>query len=58
MYEADPSARFFLPVAAETYNGWLSDIRGCHVTRSHVFEALRSANSGPVAEGNVAAGPG
>jgi D-aminopeptidase len=58
LYEADPGARFFLPVAAETYDGWLSDIRGCHVTRSHVVEALRRAGAGPVEEGNVGGGTG
>jgi D-aminopeptidase len=58
LYEADPAARFFLPVAAETYDGWLSDIRACHVSRSHVLEALRSARGGPVAEGNVGGGTG
>jgi D-aminopeptidase len=58
LYQADPSARFFLPVAAETYDGWLSDIRAGHVTRSHVFEALARADSGPVAEGNVGGGTG
>ena len=26
LYEADPAARFFLPVVAETYDGWLNDI--------------------------------
>jgi D-aminopeptidase len=58
LYEADPAARFFLPVAAETYDGWLSDIRACHVTRAHVAEALRGAATGPVAEGNVGGGTG
>jgi D-aminopeptidase len=58
LYEADPNARFFLPVAAETYDGWLSDIRACHVTTRHVAEALGSAAAGPIAEGNVGGGTG
>ena len=44
---------FSLPVVAETYDGWLNDINGFHVTAEHVFEALSVAASGPVAEGNV-----
>src|SRR5262249_3110796 len=58
LYERPPEARFFLPVAAETYDGWLSDIRGAHVTRAEVAEALASARGGPVAEGNVGGGTG
>ena len=47
-----------LPVVAETYDGWLSDINGFHVKAEHVFEALSVAASGPVAEGNVGGGTG
>jgi D-aminopeptidase len=46
------------PVVGETNDGWLNDIRGRHVTKAHVLEALRSAASGPVAEGAVGAGTG
>ena len=48
----------FLPIVAETWDGRLNDIRGLHVKRQHVFEALDSARSGPVAEGNVGGGTG
>ncbi len=48
----------FLPLVAETWDGRLNDIRGLHVKRSHVFEALDKAASGPVAEGNVGGGTG
>jgi D-aminopeptidase len=58
LFERDPAARFFLPVAAETYDGWLSDIRAAHVRPEHVHAALRAARSGPVAEGNVGGGTG
>jgi D-aminopeptidase len=58
LYDRDPAARFFLPVAAETYDGWLSDIRAAHVTPAHVEAALRAAAGGPVAEGNVGGGTG
>jgi D-aminopeptidase len=46
------------PVVGETNDGWLSDIRGRHVTKAHVLEAIRSASEGPVAEGAVGAGTG
>lgn len=49
---------FFLPVVAETYDGYLNDINGFHVKENHVFEALDGAMSGPVAEGNVGGGTG
>ncbi len=47
-----------LPVVAETYDGYLNDISGFHVKPEHVFAALDSAKSGPVAEGNVGGGTG
>jgi len=46
------------PVAGETNDGWLNDIRGRHVTNSDVLEALSQASSGKVEEGNVGAGTG
>jgi L-aminopeptidase/D-esterase-like protein len=45
-----------LPVVAETYDGRLNDINGFHVHEDHVFHALDTAASGPVAEGNVGGG--
>jgi D-aminopeptidase len=47
-----------LPVAAETWDGFLSDIRGMHVRPEHVRAALDVAASGPVAEGCVGGGTG
>ena len=47
-----------LPVVAETWDGWLNDINGFHVKPEHVFQALDSAKSGPVDEGNVGGGTG
>jgi D-aminopeptidase len=47
-----------LPVVAETYDGFLSDINGMHVRPEHVFAALDSAADGPVAEGCVGGGTG
>jgi D-aminopeptidase len=47
-----------LPVVAETYDGTLNDINGFHVKPRHALEALGSARSGPVPEGNVGGGTG
>ncbi len=47
-----------LPVVAETYDGFLSDINGFHVKKEHVFAALDSAKTGAIAEGNVGGGTG
>jgi D-aminopeptidase len=49
---------FTYPVVAETYDGFLNDIYGFHVKESHVFEALNTAASGAVKEGNVGGGTG
>ncbi len=47
-----------LPVVAETWDGYLNDINGFHVKPEHVFQALDSAHSGAVEEGNVGGGTG
>ncbi len=46
------------PVVAETYDGFLNDIYGFHVQESHAYEALESAKSGYLKEGNVGGGTG
>ena len=46
------------PVVAETYDGFLNDIYGFHVKESNAFEALNSARSGSIKEGNVGGGTG
>ncbi len=50
--------RFHLPVVAETFDGWLSDIGSFAVTKEHAWAAIDAARSGPVAEGNVGGGTG
>jgi D-aminopeptidase len=45
-------------LVGETNDGGLNDIRGMHVQREHVIEAIRNAKGGPVAEGSVGAGTG
>ncbi|MDQ3798786.1 MAG: P1 family peptidase [Acidobacteriota bacterium] len=52
------SGDFSLPVVAETYDGFLNDINGFHVKKEHVFQALDSAKTGVIAEGNVGGGTG
>lgn len=47
-----------LPVAAETFDGFLNDINGFHVTEAHVIAALDAAQSGPLEEGSVGGGTG
>jgi D-aminopeptidase len=49
---------FGLPVVAETFDGGLNDIDGLHVTRQDAWDALDSAKSGSIAEGNVGGGTG
>lgn len=46
------------PVVGETNDGWLNDIRGRHVKGIHVQEAINSATTGVIEEGNVGAGTG
>ncbi len=48
----------FLPVVAETHDGWLNDLAAQHVQREHVYAALGSAAGGPVTEGCVGGGTG
>jgi D-aminopeptidase len=47
-----------LPVVAETWDGYLNDIDGQHVTEEDALAALQAADGGPVAEGNVGGGTG
>ncbi len=48
-----PGIWWSLPVVAETWDGWLNDINGFHVTKEHAFQAIDAAASGPVVEGAV-----
>jgi D-aminopeptidase len=47
-----------LPVAAETWDGYLNDAYGHHVTEATVIAALEAAQSGPIEEGSVGGGTG
>lgn len=46
------------PVVSETSDMYLNDIRGRHVNRDHVFQAIDGAKGGPVEEGAVGGGTG
>src|SRR5262249_32734813 len=46
------------PLVAETNDGYLNDIRGRHISRDDVFNAIKGAKAGAVAEGSVGAGTG
>jgi len=50
--------RWSCPVVAETADGWLNDMNGFHIKAEHVMQALNTANSGPIPEGNVGGGTG
>jgi len=47
-----------LPVAAETWDGYLNDASGHHITEATVVGALEAAHGGPVEEGSVGGGTG
>ena len=46
------------PLVGETNDGFLNDIRSRPITPEDVFNAIKSAKSGPVEEGTVGAGTG
>lgn len=58
--DEDPAlaSRWLLPVVGETWDGYLNDINGMHVTPEVVRRALDGARPGPVAEGSVGGGTG
>lgn len=49
---------FWLPVAAETYDGNLNDVNGHHVKAEHVIAAFEDARGGWIEEGSVGGGTG
>jgi D-aminopeptidase len=54
----DLASAWLLPVAAETWDGYLNDINGHHVTEEVGVAALEAAASGPIEEGSVGGGTG
>jgi D-aminopeptidase len=57
-YHADLTDVWLLPVAAETWDGYLNDINGHHVTEDTVIEALEAASRSQPDEGSVGGGTG
>jgi len=55
---ADLAEAWLLPIAAETWDGYLNDINGGHVTEEVGVRALDAAESGPIDEGSVGGGTG
>lgn len=49
---------WLLPVAAETWDGYLNDINGHHVSEEMAVEALEAARHSPIDEGSVGGGTG
>ena len=49
---------YFLPVVAETYDGWLNDLSAHALTAGHLAAAMEAAHAGPVVEGCVGGGTG
>ncbi|MGA8554557.1 MAG: P1 family peptidase, partial [Candidatus Acidiferrales bacterium] len=58
MVQQKRSGEFWYPVAAETADVPLNDIKGQHVTTQDAWDALNSAAGGPLPEGNVGGGTG
>ena len=57
-YHPEFTEVWLLPVAAETWDGYLNDINGHHVTEETVIAALEAARAEPLDEGSVGGGTG
>lgn len=57
-FEENSNVRSVNSVVGETNDGYLNDIRGRHITKDDVLEAIDRAEDGPVVQGNVGAGTG
>ena len=57
-YHPEFTEVWLLPVAAETWDGYLNDINGHHVTEETVIAALEAATSEQPDEGSVGGGTG
>ncbi len=56
--KGNENVRSVNPVIGETNDGRLNDIRGRHVQKKDVIQAIKKARSGAVEEGNTGAGTG
>jgi L-aminopeptidase/D-esterase-like protein len=57
-YHPSLTELWMLPVAGETWDGYLNDINGHHVTEDTVIEALEAASTSQPDEGSVGGGTG
>jgi L-aminopeptidase/D-esterase-like protein len=57
-YHADLTDVWLLPVAAETWDGYLNDINGHHINEDTVVTALQAATNTQPDEGSVGGGTG
>lgn len=57
-FAANRGVRSVNPVVGETNDGYLNDIRGRHVSKRDVLEAIAAAAGGKVQQGDVGAGTG
>ena len=57
-HHPDVAEGWMLPVIAETWDGYLNDINGEHLTVEHAVAALDAASTGPIEEGSVGGGTG
>ena len=57
-FDENDNVRSVNPVVGETNDGYLNEIRGRHVTEQDVLDAIESARSGRIPQGNVGAGTG
>src|SRR5580693_5569592 len=57
-FHAELTDVWLLPIAAETWDGYLNDIRGHHVYEEHVVAALQAATGDQPDEGSVGGGTG
>lgn len=57
-HEPGDSIYLVIPTVGETYDGFLNDVTGFHITQDHAVEALRTARPGAVTEGSVGGGTG
>jgi L-aminopeptidase/D-esterase-like protein len=57
-HHPDLAEAWLLPVAGETWDGYLNDINGGHVTEAIGVRALEAAQHGPIEEGSVGGGTG
>jgi len=57
-HHPEAAIEWLLPVVAETWDGYLNDINGPHVTTDHAIAAIESASTGAVLEGSHGGGTG